>query len=108
MKPTFLSSSCAVLVAAMLYSGNPAAAAEAQSCNMRLRIQLTPDVPDPRDAGFLSSLLSNEVGYRLIFRNSRDDTHIVADLIGPGPQYSCQEAMDTVRRDGRVLSVHAS
>jgi hypothetical protein len=69
-------------------------------------MELTPDVPDPRDAGFLSSLLSNQVGYRLILRGRTDDSTIVVQLIGPGPGYGCRQAIQTLRRDARVISTH--
>jgi len=34
------------------------------------------------------------------------DSVIVVDLTGPGPDYLCQHAIEAIRRDGRVLSVH--
>ena len=82
--------------------------ASAAVCERRLTVEFTPDVPDPRDTGFLSSLLSNEVGYRLVFRRQADDTNITVELVGPGPAYRCQEAIDTLSRDARVLSVQVS
>jgi hypothetical protein len=35
------------------------------ACEARLTVELTPDVPDATDAGFLSSLLTNHPDYRL-------------------------------------------
>jgi hypothetical protein len=46
----------ALILAAVL--GSNAAMADPPWCDMRLSVELTPDVPDPRDVGFLSSLLS--------------------------------------------------
>ena len=86
---------------------NTAAAAPAAPCNMRLTVELTPDVPDPGDAGFLSSLLTNHPAYRLTWRQQDDDFVIVLDLTGPGPDYRCQAVLEAMRRDGRVLSVQA-
>jgi hypothetical protein len=84
----------------------PVIATPPLSCHMRLGVELTPDVPDPQDPGFLSSLLDNHPGYRLILRRERTGSVIVLDLTGPGPRSQCQRVVDTLRRDGRVLSVH--
>jgi hypothetical protein len=89
--------------------GTSAAAAEAPaSCDMRLNIELTPDVPDVRSVGFLGSLLSNQVDYVLTLRRELSDSVIVVELRGPGPVYRCQNAVDAIRRDGRVLSAQVS
>jgi hypothetical protein len=95
----------AVVLVAVLGS-NPAVAAPPAPCDMRLTVELTPDVPNPRDVGFLSSLLSNYANYRLTLWQQRSDTVIVLELTGPGPDYRCQDVVDTMRKDGRVLSVH--
>ena len=97
-----------LLIAAATLATGLADTAGAAVCDRRLVVELTPDVPDPRDSGFLSSLLSNEVDYRLVFRRQADDTNITVELIGPGPGYRCQEAIDTLSRDARVLSVQVS
>jgi hypothetical protein len=98
----------ALLIAAVALAGGLADPAAAAVCDRRLTVELTPDVPDPRDTGFLSSLLSNEVDYQLVFRGWTDDTNIVLELIGPGPAYRCQEAIQTMRRDARVVSLHVN
>jgi hypothetical protein len=74
------------------------------ACDMRLNVGLAADVPNPRDEGFLSSLLSNHPGYRLTFLRQDPDS-IVLDLTGPGPAYSCRRVVETMRRDARVQSV---
>ena len=94
-------------LASMLVFGTAAAATPAP-CHVRLTVELTPDVPDPTDAGFLSSLLSNRVNYRLSVRRKRSDSHLVLELTGPGPDYRCRQAIEAIRRDGRVLSVHVN
>jgi hypothetical protein len=73
---------------------------------MRLTVELTPDVPNPTDVGFLSSLLSNHSNYRLTLSQQRSDSVMVLELNGPGPDYRCQDVVETMRKDGRVLSVH--
>ena len=97
----------AVALASMLPFGTAAAAAPAP-CHVQLTVELTPDVPDPTDAGFLSSLLSNRVNYLLSVRRERSDSLLVLDLTGPGPDYHCRNAIEAIRRDGRVLSVHVN
>ena len=83
-----------------------ATASTPRSCDLTLRLVLTPDVPDPRDTGFLSSLLSNHPGYELVLEGQADDSTIVVELTGPGPESLCHDVIRTIRRDGRVLSVH--
>ena len=82
------------------------AATPPEPCDMSLSVVLTPDVPNPDDVGFLSSLLSNRVDYRLTLQRQDDPSVVVLDLTGPGPDYRCQDVVETMRRDGRVLSVH--
>jgi hypothetical protein len=94
----------AALLAAVLASN--IAAASPAVCNLRLSIELTPDVPDPFDSGFLSSLLNNQVSYRLTLLGRQPGSVIVTELVGPGPGYRCQNVVEAMRKDGRVLSIH--
>ena len=82
-----------------------AAAATPTECDLRLTVELTPDVPDPSDAGFLSSLLNNHPGYRLDLLRVIDPALVELDLSGPGPGYMCVDVIVTMRKDARVLSV---
>lgn len=95
--------SAAFLVAVLV--GNTATASPPM-CDVRLSIELTPDVPDALDAGFLSSLLSNEVSYRLTPLRANSGSVIFVELTGPGPEYSCESVIDVMRKDARVLSIH--
>jgi hypothetical protein len=95
----------AVLLASVLLCATASAAAPTP-CQVRLTVELTPDVPEPTDTGFLGSLLSNQVNYRLSLHRERSDSLLVLDLTGPGPYYRCRNAIEAIRRDGRVLSVH--
>jgi hypothetical protein len=95
----------AVVLVAVLGS-NAAAAAASAPCDRRLAVELTPDIPNPRDEGFLSSLLGNHPGYQLTLRRQRHDSVIVLELTGPGPDYRCENVVEAMRKDGRVLSVH--
>jgi len=94
-----------VLLASLI--GTSAAEAQVPAlCHVQLTVELTPDVPNVRSGGFLSSLLSNRVGYLLSLRQEQSDSVIDVDLTGPGPDYRCQKVVQAIRRDGRVLSVH--
>jgi hypothetical protein len=96
---------CAVGLVSALIS-NTASAAPPGVCDVRLTVELTPDVPNPTDTGFLDSLLSNQVDYLLSLRRERSDTLLVLELTGPGP--GCRNAIEAIRRDGRVLSVRVN
>jgi hypothetical protein len=95
---------CAALLVAVLAS--KVAAASPAMCDMRLSIELTPDVPEPPDSGFLSSLLNNQVSYRLTLLGRQSGSVIVTELAGPGPEYRCRNVVEAMRKDGRVLSIH--
>lgn len=84
---------------------HPADAAPPAPCAMRLVVELTPDVPDPRDEGFLSSLLNNQTDYALSWVGRVGGSTILLDLNGPGPSAKCHEVVATMRHDGRVLSI---
>jgi len=91
------------MLAAVLVSN--IAIASPAVCNMRLSVELTPDVPNPVDLGFLSSLLSNQAGYRLTLQGWRPGSVIVIELTGSGPDSRCQDVVEAMRKDGRVLSI---
>ena len=95
----------AVVLAAVLVS-NTAFAAQPAPCDVRLTVELTPDIPNPTDEGFLASLLSNQVDYLLSLRRERSDSLLDLELTGPGPAYRCRNTIEAIRRDGHVLSVH--
>lgn len=96
-----------VMLTAM-FASTSAVAAEPAPCDMLLTVELWPDVPNASDAGFLSSLLSNHVGYLLTLRQQRSDTLVVLDLTGPGPDDRCENVVDAMRKDARVLSIHVA
>jgi len=74
-------------------------------CALRLSVEVTPDVPNPRDGGFLSSLLGNHTDYQLFLLRQTDDTHVVLQLQGPGPAENCRAIVDSLRKDARVSSI---
>jgi hypothetical protein len=73
-------------------------------CDSKLIVVFTPDVPNPTDSGFLSSLLSNQPGYRLTLVQSTTDSGTVLELTGAGPSGLCQNVLATIRKDSRVQS----
>ena len=77
------------------------------ACDMRLRVEPTPDVSNPRDADFISSLLSNHPDYQLTLQRHEFETSsvITLNLSGPGPEAGCREVVNSMRRNARVLSV---
>lgn len=92
------------ILAALLVSNS--AAASPAACDMRLNVELTPDIPNPLDSGFLSSLLSNQASYRVTLLDRRPGSVILIELTGPGPDYLCRNVVEAMRKDGRVLSIH--
>jgi hypothetical protein len=95
-----------VVILAALLGCATASAASPAPCDLRLVVGLTPDVPDSRDIGFLSSLVGNHPSYTLTLTQQRNGSVIVVELTGPGPEYACESVVDAMRRDGRVMFVH--
>ena len=105
MKPRF---SPLLSMAAILSLGSAAAYADSPpECAMHLVVELTPDIPNPHDAGFLSSLLNDHPEYQLNWVKQVDMSFVALDLSGPGPLDRCEDVVETRRRDGRVLTIHA-
>jgi hypothetical protein len=84
-----------------------AQAAPVAPCDLRLRVELTPDVPYPRDTGFVSSLLGNHLEYQLtLLRQDPENSSIITlNLTGPGPVAGCRDVVSSLRKDARVASV---
>jgi hypothetical protein len=95
-----------VLVAAL--AASTASATPPPPCELRVTIQLTPDIPNALDKGFLSSLIGNHPSYTFVARSMQDGSILNADLNGPGPDYLCQSVIDAMRKDARVLSIEVN
>jgi hypothetical protein len=80
----------------------------APRCAVRLSIAVTPDVPDPSNSGFISSLLGDHAEYQLFLLSRDDDTHVTLQLQGPGPAERCHAVIDSMRNDGRVQSIRVN
>jgi dolichol-phosphate mannosyltransferase len=77
--------------------------APAAQCRARLAVSLSPEVPNPRDPAFLSSL-AGEPGFRLVWLGHSDMSQTL-ELIGPGPAYRCTREIERMRSDARVLDI---
>jgi hypothetical protein len=75
-------------------------------CSRHLSVELTPDVPNPRDLTFLSSLVTMP-GYQLAWRG-QDGAIIEVELSGPGPEDQCRAVIAAMRKDSRVLSINVA
>jgi hypothetical protein len=99
----------AVTVAALVaVLGDPSVTVgQEEVCDARLIVELDPDVPNVSNDGFLSSLLNRHFNYHLeLLRLDDQDASIVeVELTGPGPEYRCQNVIETMRRDARVASI---
>ncbi|MBX5461546.1 MAG: hypothetical protein IRZ28_10720 [Steroidobacteraceae bacterium] len=105
MRPSSSIGSLAVALLVGSIGSAQVCTAQPAPCTMRLNVELTPDVPNPRDPGFLSSLVDDHPAYQLTLVRQDDASDIVVDLSGPGPREGCHEVIETMRKDGRVLSV---
>jgi hypothetical protein len=76
-------------------------------CDMRLRVELTPDIANPRDAGVISSLVTSHPDYQLSLEHSdlENSSIIALSLRGPGPEAGCRDVVQSMRRNARVVSV---
>jgi hypothetical protein len=88
---------------AVVFGAGDAAAAAPERCEKYLTVELTPDVPNPRDVAFLSSLLTAP-GYQLVWRQ-QNGTAIEVELTGPGPEDQCAAVIAAMSKDGRVQSI---
>jgi hypothetical protein len=94
-----------VLILTLALGGTAAQAGPRDSCSVKLSVTLTPDVPNPADDEFLSSLLSNNTGYELTLREQPGSAVVIVELTGPGPAYRCRNVVEAMRKDARVISV---
>jgi hypothetical protein len=117
----WLAREAAVLIGVMQLTvltaaGSPAHAAPAAPavpaapparCDVRLRVELTPDVANPSDARTLTSLLRDHPGYRLSLRGQDmlNASVIMVDLTGPGPSDGCRAVVEAMRKDRRIFTV---
>ena len=95
----------AALAVTLIFGFARIASASDERCDLHLTVELTPDVPDTSDAGFISSLLSNHPEYQLDLLQRDDPSLIELELFGPGPDYRCHDVIETMRRDARVVAI---
>ena len=104
-RPDVWMSSLGLMLLIAIFATARAHADAPAPCTIRLAVELAPDVPAPRDPGFLSSLVGNHVGYQLIWVRQDGSFTSILDLNGPGPDDRCQSVVEAMRADGRVFSV---
>jgi hypothetical protein len=74
-------------------------------CRVRIDVQISPEVPNPRSTAFLSSLLAWP-GYTLTWiGTSPEDMGSILELTGPGPSESCREEVKRISDDARILEL---
>ncbi len=93
-------------VGAPLALASPALHAElVPPCTLQLQVQFSPEVPNARAPGFLSSL-SGDPAYQLTWVKAlKDPMAVVLELTGPGPDYRCANEVQRIARDARVINV---
>jgi hypothetical protein len=105
---TAVSGAAAVLALLGMGAVNADQPISTPKCALRLVVEVTPDVPNPADGGFISSLLGDHTGYQLWLLQVADDTHVVLQLQGPGSAANCRGVVDAMRDDARVASIATS
>jgi hypothetical protein len=92
----------ATAVLAVAQTGAAVAGAPIQ-CDVRLALHLTPDAADPKDQGFLDSLLADPQ-YRLTWVRGTD-TRAVVELTGPASDRRCRAGIQRLAKSAFVLDV---
>ena len=88
---------------AAVLSINDAKSAIPERCHARLLLQLTLDIPNPRDPSFLSALTANPL-YEIVWVEGNDTTATV-DLFGPATDYHCEDEINRIRRDAHIMDL---
>jgi hypothetical protein len=91
----------AILIAALALTS--AAGAQETGCTLRLQVWLTPDVENPKDPAFLSSLVGDPA-YRLVLLRTLEGSEI---LQLSGPPNTCHSKLTMMRMNAYVLDIHA-
>jgi len=89
--------------AIVLLTGSAIANAQQDACRARIEVTLDPEVNDPRDPSFLSSLLATP-GYQLTWVSGNDETTIY-DLKGPASDNGCADMIEQIGKSSAVLNV---
>jgi hypothetical protein len=86
-----------------LLLGPDIANAQQDACRVRIEITLDPEVNDPRDPSFLSSLMGS-AGYQLKWVQG-DDSISIYDLSGPATDNGCANMIEQIGKSSAVTSV---
>jgi hypothetical protein len=98
---------CARLIAAAalatVFGVGDGRSAVPDRCHARLSLKLTPDIPNPRDPTFLSTLTANPL-YQITWVEG-DDTTAVVDLTGPATDFHCEDEIRRLGRDAHIMDL---
>ena len=89
--------------AIVLLIGSAIANAQQDVCRARIEVTLDPEVNDPREPSFLSSLLATP-GYQLTWVSGNDETTIY-ELKGPASDNGCANMIEQIGKSSAVLKV---
>jgi hypothetical protein len=78
------------------------AAAQSLQCTLLLKVKLTPDVENPKDPAFLSTLVGDPSYSLVLVRASRDSEVLQLS----GPPNSCRKQVRIMRTSAWVIYVH--
>jgi putative membrane protein len=78
-------------------------ATNADRCEAQLEVELTPDVPNPREPAFLSALAANPLYMLTWVEGSK--SRAVLRLTGPATDHRCEQEIMRIARDAHVRNV---
>jgi hypothetical protein len=78
------------------------AAAQGTQCTLLLKVKLTPDVENPKDPAFLSTLVGDP-SYSLVLVRASSDSEV---LQLSGPANSCRKQVGIMRTSAWVIYIH--
>jgi hypothetical protein len=79
------------------------AAAQVSKCTLQLNVQVTPDVENPRDPGFLSTLAGNPA-YSLIFVRTSDEGDAEVLQLS-GPPGTCHSQVEIMKMNSHIINI---
>ena len=72
-------------------------------CTLRLNVHVTPDVENPRDPGFLSTLAGNPAYSLVYLGNSEESDTVILQL--SGPPGTCRKQVEIMQMDSHIVDI---
>jgi hypothetical protein len=72
-------------------------------CTLRLNVHVTPDVENPRDPGFLSTLVGNPA-YSLVFISTSDEPDVQVMQLS-GPPGTCSKEVEFMKQNSHIVNI---